>query len=252
VRLLIHTASHPALDLALEETLHLGLEEGTSPPTWRIWQARRPALVLGTGQVAGQELHVDAARTAGVPVLRRHSGGGAVLVGPGVINYSAFCRISEWPGAETIAGAMTAVLRPVIEALARMGVRTREEGLSDLVVDEKEGRLRKLAGNAQARKRHSLVVHGTLLANPDWRLLERLIRFPTRPPAYRGERSHREFLTSLADLGAAHDLAAFAASLGGVLGHVGAPAAAPTEEESRRAERLCTTKYEREEWNLRR
>lgn len=252
MRFLVHTTSRPAFDLALEESLQVGLEEGASPPTWRVWQARIPALVMGTGQVAQQELDLDAAASAGVPVLRRHSGGGAVLVGPGVINYSGFYRIVDLPGAETITGAMKAVLKPVVAALERLGVRAREEGLSDLVVEGQGGRLLKIAGNAQARKRVSVVVHGTLLADPDWALLERLIRFPTRPPEYRGGRSHRAFLTSLAAERAKHDLPAFAEALAAELGREWQRTVEPVREEWARANDLCLRKYDLPEWNLRR
>lgn len=252
MRLLVHTTSHPALDLALEESLHLGLEEGSSPPTWRLWQARTPALVLGTGQSAELELNLPVAAESGVPVLRRHSGGGAVLVGPGVINYSGFYRLAELPGAETISGAMKAALGPVTETLARLGVRVREEGLSDLVVEGEGGRLRKIAGNAQARKRVSVVVHGTLLADPDWVLLERLLRFPSRPPGYRERRSHRAFLTSLAESGVKYDLPMFATTLSGVLGLEWARTSVPADDEMRRAQDLCERKYGLAEWNLRR
>ena len=250
--LLTYHAPSPAEDLALEEAVQLGLEDAASPPTWRVWEARQHAVVLGTGQEAAKEVDLDAARAAGIPVLRRHSGGGAVLIGPGVIAYSGFYRIAELPGAATISGAMRAALTPVRAALKTLGVDAREVGLSDLAVPSADGSLRKLAGNAQARKRVSVLVHGTLLADPDWDLLERLLRFPSRPPEYRAGRGHRPFLTSLRELGAPCGLSAFIAALAAVLGPGWPRAAEPLEAEALKARELLAAKYSRDEWNLRR
>ncbi|MBI3832303.1 MAG: lipoate--protein ligase family protein [Planctomycetes bacterium] len=254
MRLLAFSYIRSADNLALEEAIQLGLEDGTSPPTWRVWEAAAPAIVLGTGQEHAKEVDMDAARAAGVPVLRRHSGGGAVLIGPGVINYSGFFIIKDLPGAETITGAMQAGLQPVLVALKTLGVQARFAGLSDLVVESREGErdARKLAGNAQARKRVSVLVHGTLLADPDWALMERLLKFPSRAPDYRAGRGHRAFLTSLKDLGAPSDLASFAAALRKQLKEPVQDAAGPSAAEAARAKQLFAEKYSQPEWNLRR
>jgi lipoate---protein ligase len=50
----------------------------------RVLEATRPALVLGSGQPY-DDVDTAAARRAGVEVVRRRSGGGAVLVGPGQV-----------------------------------------------------------------------------------------------------------------------------------------------------------------------
>lgn len=254
MRFLVYATGIPSQDLALEEAIQLGLEDGTSPPTWRVWEAAAPAVVLGTGQEHAKEVDMDTARAAGVPVLRRHSGGGAVLIGPGVINYSGFFIIKDLSGAETITGAMQAGLRPVIAALKSLGVEARFAGLSDLVVESREGDggARKIAGNAQARKRVSVLVHGTLLADPDWALMERVLKFPSRPPDYRGGRGHRAFLTSLKDLGTPSDLASFAAALRKQLKEPVQVASEPSAAEAARAMQLLDEKYSQSTWNLRR
>src|ERR1043165_6273706 len=165
-RLLIHTAATPSADLALEEAIQLSIEEDFSPNTWRLWQAAAPALILGTGQEHAREANLENMRAEKVPLLRRHSGGGAVVIGPGVINYSAFYRIADLPGSETIRGAMHAALEPVLALLRNWGLNCTESGLSDVAVLGADGTLRKIAGNSQARKRRSVVVHGPLLADP--------------------------------------------------------------------------------------
>ncbi len=252
MRLLLYSAPTPAEDLALEEALHLAVEEGASPNTWRLWQAAQAAVILGTGQEAAKEVNLDAARAEQVSVLRRHSGGGAVLIGPGIINFSAFFVISQLPGAETIRGAMSAVLKPIVALLAARGIEAREAGLSDLAVCGVDGTLRKIAGNAQARKKASVAVHGALLADPDWPRIARLLRFPSSTPEYRAGREHRAFLTSLKETGAPADLASFTEGLlpalpSGILREDG-----PRAAEQARACELLREKYANVDWNFRR
>ena len=251
-RLLFYTAPSPAEDLALEEAIHLAVESGASPNTWRVWQAHAPAVILGTGQEAAKEADLDTAAKENVPILRRHSGGGTVIIGPGAINFSAFYLFQDLPGSQTIRGAMSAALQPVIQLLAGWKLKVQEAGISDLVVIAHDGALRKIAGNSQARKRLSVVVHGTLLADPDWARMARLLRFPSKAPDYRAGRDHRAFLTSLKENGAPHDLKSFLEGLAAALTCGNAMEPMPAAAELARAEQLVAEKYGNPEWNLRR
>jgi lipoate-protein ligase A len=252
LRLLNYSAASPAADLALEEAIHIAVEEDKSPNTIRLWQACVSALIIGTGQEHAREANLENLRAENVPLLRRHSGGGAVVIGPGVINYSAFYRFANLPGSETIRGAMQSALQPVVALLRKWGMRCEFAGLSDLAVIGSDGTLRKIAGNSQARKRRSVVCHGTVLSNPDWSLMERLLQFPSSVPDYRAGRSHRDFLTSLKSSGAPDEFATFAGELAKLLHPDTISESAPTEWELARASVLLAEKYECDEWNLRR
>ena len=252
MRLLLHTANSPADDLALEEAIHLALEDDASPNTWRVWQAKVPAVVLGTGQEHARETNLETIQAREVPVLRRHSGGGAVVIGPGAINFSAFYRFADLPGSETIRGAMAAALKPVIGALARLGVQARSAGLSDLAVLSTDGTLRKISGNSQARKKRGVVVHGTLLADPDFAFIQSVLSFPSSVPDYRSGRDHRTFLTSLRELNVRCDVESFTKELIAELPSDILITSEASADERTRAARLLEEKYGNPAWNLRR
>ncbi len=251
-RFLIYSAPTPAEDLALDEAIQLGLEKGTSGPTWRLWQSRVPAIILGTGQQHALEVNLEAAQRRGLPVLRRHSGGGSVLIGPGVINYSGFFYYEGLPGSKTITGATQAALQPVIRALEKLGAKSGCAGLSDLAVSVEDGSLKKIAGNSQARKRRSVLVHGTLLADPDWTLLSDVLAFPSRTPDYRAGRDHRTFLTSLRDLNLQFDLPSFVEAFHGCMNSNAVWSENPQAAELEEAALLLEQKYSQLSWNLRR
>ena len=251
MRFLNHTTTSPAEDLALEEAIHLAVEEGLSPNTWRLWQAAAPAVILGTGQESALEANLERAAAAKVSVLRRHSGGGAVVIGPGVLNFSGFFKFADAPGSETIQGAMAAILRPIQAVLGDWKIQTQLAGLSDLAAVCEGGALRKIGGNSQARKKHSFVVHGTILADPDWSRIDGLLRFPSSVPDYRAGRGHREFLTSLRELGAPSSLDAFSKALS-VRTAAGAIESQPSAAEADRTATLLAEKYSTREWNFRR
>jgi lipoate-protein ligase A len=68
----------------------------------------------------------------------------------------------------------------------------RVEGISDLTING-----RKFSGNSQYRKSSCVLVHGTFLLNFDPELIERYLAAPAKQPAYRGGRSHVQFVTNL-------------------------------------------------------
>jgi lipoate-protein ligase A len=67
-------AADAATGLALEEAL---VRACPPVPVLRVWQ-NPPCVVIGRAQQAAREADLAACAAAGVPVLRRASGGGAV------------------------------------------------------------------------------------------------------------------------------------------------------------------------------
>src|SRR5947209_3435246 len=93
-----HTA--PALDanLALDEALLLAAEAGAADEVLRFWEWPGAAVVLGAGGSVGVDVNEEACRAAGVPIHRRASGGGTVLLGRGCLLFSlvlSFDRAAE-------------------------------------------------------------------------------------------------------------------------------------------------------------
>ena len=72
----------PAVQLALEEALVRAVPPA---PVLRIWQ-NEASVVLGRGQRLEREVNVAACAAAGIPVLRRASGGGTVFHDLGNLN----------------------------------------------------------------------------------------------------------------------------------------------------------------------
>ncbi len=160
-------------------------------PSFRVWTYEAPGIVLGCGQGA----LLAAARAAcgeRLACLKRESGGGAVLTGPWLVSASVALPLDHpW------AGKIVESYRPLGELhlalLDGMGVaakvlapedlpRASSEkaigvadwacfgGLSPWEVVSAKGR--KIVGLAQRRRRTGvLLVAGTLVSSPDWRLL---------------------------------------------------------------------------------
>src|SRR5438309_11265473 len=83
-----------AENLALDEALLLDAETG-GPEVLRLWQWPRHAVVLGAGGKLADDVYEDACRADGVPILRRSSGGGSVLLGSGCLLFSLVLRLDR-------------------------------------------------------------------------------------------------------------------------------------------------------------
>src|SRR5512137_2540996 len=87
------TLGTPEENLACDEVLLDLCEAGDSDELLRLWALPRYFVVLGYGNKAATEVNLDFCRKLNIPVLRRCTGGGAVLQGPGVLNYSLILEI---------------------------------------------------------------------------------------------------------------------------------------------------------------
>jgi len=183
----------PAHPLAWDEAFLERAESGEGGEALWFWEAPSPCVVLGYGQQSAIEADLDACGNEGVPVLRRCSGGGAVVQGPGCWNYGLVLRIPDSGPLATITGANEWIMhrnRALLQGLLDEPVTV--EGHTDLAVGG-----RKCSGNAQRRKRTHLLFHGTVLHGFPLELIPRFLRFPSAQPDYRHDRDHLEFVRNV-------------------------------------------------------
>jgi lipoate-protein ligase A len=187
------TLGTPEENLACDEALLDLCEAGGSDELLRLWALPQYFVVLGYANKAATEVNLPFCRKLTVPVLRRCTGGGAVLQGPGVFNYSLILRIDDSGPCHSIPATNKFILERHRDALARLVMASVEwRGQTDLTI----GGL-KFAGNAQRRRRRFLLFHGSFLLHLDIGLLEKILLQPSRQPDYRVNRSHSDFLLNI-------------------------------------------------------
>jgi lipoate-protein ligase A len=186
------TLATAAENLALDEALLLDAEAG-GPEVLRVWSWLRPTVVLGAGGKWAEEVEDAACRADKVPVLRRSSGGGTVLLGPGCLLYSLVMSYERHPALRDVNASYRHILGQIARALGDLAPGGAVAGTSDLAMAD-----RKFSGNSQQRKRHGLLHHGTLLHAFDLALIARYLKQPARQPDYRRRREHGDFLMNLA------------------------------------------------------
>ncbi len=178
-------------NLALDEALLLAAEAGGAE-VLRLWQWSTPAVILGAGGRWAVEADVAACERDGVPILRRSSGGGAVLLGPGCLLYSLVLAYDRHPVLHDLHASYRFILDRLAQALEPLAPGIAPAGISDLAIAGK-----KCAGNSQQRKRTHFLHHGALLCTFDLEQIPRYLPHPPREPAYRAGKSHLNFLTNL-------------------------------------------------------
>ena len=187
------TFEDPARNLACDEALLQWCEEEKAEGVLRVWEPKNYFVVLGYSNKIESEVNVSSCAENGIPILRRFTGGGTVLQGPGCLNYSVVIKNERGGIAGDITESYHRVLRRHQVFFRRLtGEPVQIEGISDLTIGGQ-----KFSGNAQHRRHHYALVHGSFLLNFDIELMERCLRMPSRKPAYRQERSHRVFLRNL-------------------------------------------------------
>ena len=181
-----------AENLALDEALLLAAESGVGGEVLRFWEWASPAVVLGSGGRLADDVDELACSNDRVPILRRSSGGGTVLLGRGCLLYTLVLSYRRHPALPDIRRSYRFILGHISEALAEGVGPIAQAGISDLIFAG-----RKFSGTAQQRKRSFLLHHGTLLYDMDLSLIPRYLHEPPRQPEYRAGRTHLDFVVNL-------------------------------------------------------
>ena len=196
MRLLDLSLSSPAENLACDERLLDVAEHGEGGETLRFWESNETFVVVGYANKIETEVNITACEQRGIPILRRCSGGGTVVQGPGCLNYALILKIDSNPELRNITAANRFIMernRTAIQStIHNPQSEIRVQGHTDLTIDGL-----KFSGNAQRRRRHFILFHGTFLLNFDLALISELLPLPSRQPDYRKSRNHADFLLNL-------------------------------------------------------
>jgi lipoate-protein ligase A len=170
-RVLLAGAAGGPWNMGADEALLASVEAGGAPAL-RLYGWEGPWLSLGRGQPV-PAARLSACREAGVGVVRRRTGGGAVLHGRD-LTYAFAAPARELPGA--IRDAYAAIAEALVDALVFVGVPVERvpvaaapRGISgafdcfaEAAGDEIRAGGRKLVGSAQRRTVTGVLQHGSI------------------------------------------------------------------------------------------
>jgi len=201
----------PAQNLAFDEAILEWAEENAADGEFlRLWESPQPMVVVGRSSCVGKEVNEEFCRQERIPILRRSSGGAAIVTGPGCLMYALVLSYAVRPELKDITRAHSYILKQLTTSLGPLlshaGTITCA-GTSDLAMQRGAGSgergvgsprsVRKFSGNSLRMKRTHLLYHGTLLYAFDLGLIEKCLRTPPRQPEYRNARPHGDFVMNV-------------------------------------------------------
>lgn len=180
MRLLLDAHLTAAENMARDEAL---LAEGA--PTVRLYGWRPAAVSLGRSQTEA-DVDLDAARGWGLDVVRRATGGGAILHNETEVTYAVVLPVDHPGLPRDIPGSFAFLSDGVVRALRLLGLPAEIESVPDntresLCYVRRQGtnvmvRGRKISGGAQRRNGQAVLQHGTVIVERDEERMARLFR----------------------------------------------------------------------------
>lgn len=176
-----------AMNMAIDEAMMIALSRGLAPPTLRVYRWDPPAISIGYFQRLSEEVDEGACRRNGIEIVRRPTGGRAVLHHHEV-TYSILFKEGDSPAAGGVMRTYKELSRGILRGLNLLGVeaemvmgRVKAGHLHGACFDapswcEIAVNGRKLVGSAQLRRGGVILQHGSILLRNDVDLLFSLLR----------------------------------------------------------------------------
>jgi lipoyl(octanoyl) transferase len=257
-------------NMAVDEALLEMVASGRSMPVLRFYTWSAPWLSIGCAQRLLDDVLVDRVAEQGIGLLRRASGGTAVLHDE-QIGFALVLPDAHPLAPADIVESYARLGAPVADALAGLGLPARAVSVGEAraaivdpagrlacfgslspfetVLDESRGAVRKLTGHGQIRRRGVVMHHVVIQCRFDALSLASLLRTPDQAALAAYLSTH---IGSTAEHGFSSQdtpriVAAIAAAMA-TAGHAELVDSELTPEESARARDLVTTKYGHASW----
>jgi lipoate-protein ligase A len=193
------------MNMAIDEAIMIAHREGLVPPTIRFYQWSPAAVSLGYFQDLEKEIDVDVCKNLGIDIVRRPTGGKAVLHDK-ELTYSFIIRENHPLVNDSILETYKKISGGIIRGLSYLGVKAelvplREKLKSTLSGNKAKSKIshsdiksicfsvpsqyevrvedKKIVGSAQVRKREIVLQHGSLLIELEKDKLFSVFNFPS-------------------------------------------------------------------------
>jgi lipoyl(octanoyl) transferase len=191
-RLLDTGVNNAFYNMAVDEAVMKAHREGLVPPTIRFYQWSPPGLSLGYFQKAGKEIDDNACKRHNIDIVRRLTGGRAILHDDELTYSIVISEESNYLPLSVIK-SYKIISEGIMIGLNRLGIKAEmkavdenkkaPKGISaacfdapswyEIVVDKK-----KLVGSAQTRQQGIILQHGSILFTIDVDRLYELLKMP--------------------------------------------------------------------------
>jgi lipoyl(octanoyl) transferase len=202
-------------NMAVDEALLETYAAHAGSPTLRFYTWSPPALSLGYGQPLTSDIDLSCCQALGIDVVRRPTGGRAVLHDREV-TYSVIIREDDPLAAAGVLASYLTISRALIRGLSYLGIDAELLPLRRPVPSEAVSPVcfatpssyevavagRKIIGSAQRRAHGAIMQHGSLPLAFDRETLRRVFAVSqTAPSSAAAERSYHTAMTSLQEAG---------------------------------------------------
>ena len=250
LRLLNTCYNTPAMNMGIDEAVLRYTAEGKSPPTLRFYGWDPPAVSIGYFQGLNEEVDLEQCTRSGVHYVRRMTGGGAVFHNT-EMTYSIMLPEKHPLVVSNILDSYKRVCSGLISGFAFMGVEAQFVPLNDIVTGGK-----KISGNAQSRKYHGFLQHGTILMDIDAETMFSLLIVPSEKMRDKLVKNVKERVTSLnhvlnREVTFQETVDAFTRGFSEALKVELVPGELTSEEKKRAAE-IAGERYSNPDWNHKR
>lgn len=180
---IIPLQTHDAFtNMALDEACSEAVANGLLKPTIRFYRWQPSAVSIGYFQSLEAEVATEKCREAGVDIVRRRTGGGAVFHDyEGEITYSVIAPESMFP--KGITESYHEICGWIVDSLKNLGIESEFKPINDIVFapgaqapDGANLANKKISGNAQTRRNGVLLQHGTILYTVNVRKMFSLLK----------------------------------------------------------------------------
>ncbi len=193
------------MNMAIDEAIMIAHREGLVPPTIRFYQWSPAAVSLGYFQDLKKEIDVDACKNLGIDIIRRPTGGKAVLHDK-ELTYSFIIKENHPLVNDSILETYKKISGGMIRGLFYLGIKAELVPLREKLKSSSSGNEiksiishsdiksicfsvpsqyevqvegKKIVGSAQVRKREIVLQHGSLLIELEKDKLFSVFNFPS-------------------------------------------------------------------------
>ena len=181
------------MNMAIDEAIMEAVRNEDSAPTIRFYGWEPSAVSIGYFQGIRNEVNLESTKNAGVDVVRRMTGGGAVYHDYfGEVTYSIIGKVETFP--VNIINSYNIICADIVYALDLLGIKANFAPVNDILVNEQ-----KISGNAQTRRNGFLLQHGTILYKVDVEQMFSLLNVSAEKISDKLIKSVQKRVTSVSD-----------------------------------------------------